>query len=65
VNGNLIQIVRTSALQGNKLSNGREIDIQDVSVQGHFANIGPRIGYSGLGHALMDGVELVLRHHNV
>lgn len=65
VYGDLIEIIGTAPLQRDQFFYGRKVNMQDIPVQSHLPHISPGIGNARFGHPLMDGRQLVRRHHDV
>ena len=65
VDRHLIEIVRTAPLQGNKLPNRGQIDMEHISVERHLPHIRAHVSDARLGHALLNERLLLLGHHDV
>ena len=58
----LIEIICTPPLEGHQLLDGGKVNMEDIAVEGHFADIGAHIADARLFHAPPDGLQLVRPH---
>lgn len=58
----LIEIICTPPLEGHQLLDGGKVNMEDIAVEGHFADIGAHIADARLFHALPDGLQLIRPH---
>ena len=58
----LIEIICTPPLEGHQLLDGGKVNMEDIAVEGHFADIGAHIADARLLHAPPDGLQLVRPH---
>ena len=61
----LVQIVGTPPLEGNKLLDGGEVNMEDVPIERHFSDIGDHIADARLVHALPDVLQFVGPHPHI
>lgn len=58
----LIEIICTPPLEGHQLLDGGKVNMEDIAVEGHFADIGAHVADARLLHAAPDGLQLVRPH---
>ena len=61
----LIEIVGAPPLEGHQLPHRGEVYLEYIAVEGHFPHIGSHVLDTHLGHALLDLLLLLRRHHDV
>lgn len=61
----LVQIVGAPPLERNKLLDGGEVNMEDIAVEGHLADIGTHVSDARLVHARPDGLQLVGAHPHI
>lgn len=59
VGRHLIEIVCTPPLERHQLLDGGKVNMEDIAVKGHFADIGAHIADARLFHAAPDRLQLV------
>lgn len=61
----LIKVVGTPTLEGHQLTDIRKINMEHIAVEGHFPHIGTHVPNTSLGHALIDQLLFLRRHHHI
>lgn len=62
VDRRLIEIVCTAPLEGNQLLDRGKVNVEHITAQRHFSDIGAHVADARLRHALLNGVQLVRAH---